>query len=586
MSPLIHCSSISKAFGSKDIFQNLSFSIFSGDRIGLIGPNGSGKSTLMKILAGVERSDLGEVVKGRELKVGYVPQVDAFDDLLPSEVLLKALEGRTDLQDYEKDVLVQTKLSKLEFQDDGVLASKLSGGWKKRLSIARELILSPDLLLLDEPTNHLDLEGVQFLERFLVREGGTYLLVSHDRFFLERTVNKVIEVSPSFPGGIFSVDSSYRVFLEKKEQFLLGQIEKERSLKSKAKKEADWLKRSPKARTTKSRSRIDEAEKLFDELSLVSQRNRRDIAGVEFASSGRETKRLLSGKNLSKSMGEKLLFEKLDLNLSPGTRLALMGKNGSGKTTLLKLLAGELKSDSGTIKRVDSLQTVYFDQHRTKLPDDLSLKQALCPHGDFVNYHGRQIHVNGWCKRFLFSPEILDMAIGKLSGGERARISIARLMLEPADILLLDEPTNDLDIATLEVLEESLLEFSGALVLISHDRFMLDRVCNQFLSLSQNEMYASYSKWEEAQENVGEPVKSERKTVKRSKLSNNEKKEIREIEKEIAKLEAEVEKLNESLSDPKVSENSEKLQEVCTLISAKETKMENLYLRFFELDQG
>ncbi len=271
-----------------------------------------------------------------------------------------------------------------------------------------------------------------------------------------------------------------------------------------------------------------------------------------------------------------------------------MGPNGSGKTTLLKMLAEETSPDYGTIKRADDLKVVYFDQHRSQLPSDISLKKALSPNGDFVTFQGRQIHVNGWCKRFLFSPDLLEMPIGTLSGGERARISIAHLMLQPVDVLLLDEPTNDLDIQTLETLEESLLEFPGALVLITHDRCMIDRVCTSVLSLGDpenTEIFSDYTQWEAASQK-GSKTKEDKKEVistpqksSKPKLSYLEKKELGAIERKITKLEEELSSLNRLLEDNEIAESPDKLSEVCNSISLLQTQIEKLYIRWEELEK-
>lgn len=593
MTLFIHCQELSKSFGTRRLFSNLSISLFSGDKIGLIGPNGSGKSTLLKIIAGMEKADSGDISAKRDLRVGYIPQTCFFPEEYPEKILLDVLKDDTNLQEYEKEALVQTWLNKLGFKGKEILASRLSGGWKKRLAIAKEIIRAPDLLLLDEPTNHLDLEGILWLEKFLARETTTYLLVSHDRYFLQNVANKIIEIDFSYPKGIFSIEGSYKNFLEKKEDFLKGQLEQERSLASKARKETEWLRQSPKARTSKSKSRVEEAHELLEELSQVRQRNTKKKADIDFAASERETRKLLVAKNISKNIEAKTLFEHLDFTLSPGTRIGLMGRNGSGKTTLLRLLAKEIEPDQGTIKRADGLKTVYFDQHRAQLPDTITLREALAPNGDYVIYHGQSIHVNGWCKRFLFSPTILDMPLAKLSGGERARIAIAHLMLQPADLLLLDEPTNDLDIPTLETLEESLLEFPGAVVLITHDRCMLDRICNLFLALGnpqQTNLYAEYSQWESAAKHteISSKPKEQRidkTTQSKQKLSYNEKKEYEEIENKILKLEEEVSILNKLIADPNVIENVTRLQETCKTIAIKETQIEQLYLRWLELDK-
>jgi len=589
MSLLFSCQSLSKAYGPRTLFQDFSMSIFSGDRVGLVGPNGAGKSTLLKIIAGVERADMGSLSPRRDLKIGYVPQSCEFPDLSPEKILIDSI--KEDLPDYEKERLAQMWLSRLGFTGQELSAGSLSGGWKKRLGFACELILSPDVILFDEPTNHLDLEGILWLEKFLAKGGLTYLLVSHDRYFLQNTTNKIIEIDPTYPKGMFAIDGSYSQFLERKGEFLSGQLQQERSIATKARREQQWLRQGVKARTTKSQSRIDEAHEILQEHSNISKRNEQRKAKIDFASTERETRKLLTLKNLSKTMGDRTLFEQLDFTLSPGTRMGLMGPNGSGKTTLLKILAGELSHDQGTIKKAEDLKIVYFDQHRAQLPLNITLREALSPKGDYVSFRGQEVHVNGWCKRFLFSPDILDMSIGNLSGGERARISIAHLMLQPADLLLLDEPSNDLDIATLETLEETLKEFPGAVVLITHDRCMLDRICNHFLSLGDSkvpEMFVDYAQWEKSQaepQKKQEAKSQEAPTAKKQKLSYLEKREYEEIEGKIEKLEREVEILNKKIGAPEIAQDSQKLSEVCAQLALAENKIEQLYLRWDELEK-
>ena len=535
----------------------------------------------MKIFSGEEKADSGILSPRRGLLVGYVPQTCEFEDLPAGEILMNALPK--DTPDYEKEQLAEMWLSKLGFKGDEPTAMKLSGGWKKRLALARELITNPDLLLLDEPTNHLDLEGILWLEKFLAREAPTYLLVSHDRYFLQTTVNRIIEIDRVYPEGLFAIDGTYANFLEKKETFLQGQLQREKSLASKARREADWLRHQAKARTTKSSARIEDAHELFDELSDVKSRNTQKRASIDFAATERQTRKLLVAKNIAKND----LFTNLDFVLSPGTRMGLMGPNGSGKTTLLRLLANELEPDQGTIKRADALQTVYFDQHRMQIPLHTTLRDALSPRGDYVLFRGTPIHVNGWCKRFLFSPDILDIPLSRLSGGERARISIAHLMLQPADLLLLDEPTNDLDIPTLETLEESLLEFPGAVVLITHDRCMLDRICNTLLALGDSStptLFPDYSQWEASRKAPSQQQavsKEEKKPAQKGKLSYREKKECEEIEATIAKLEKELQALHKFLETC----TPEHLKETCITVGLHETKIEQLFLRWHELNQ-
>jgi len=562
-------------------------SIFANDRIGLIGPNGSGKSTLLNILTGNDKSDSGIIAPRRDLRIGYVPQSCNFPDQLPEQILLGSI--KEDLPDYEKERMAQTWLSKVGFIDSKTSANLLSGGWKKRLSIAAVLISSPELLFLDEPTNHLDLEGILWLERFLSREAPTYLLVSHDRYFLQNTVNRIIEIDPTYPNGQFSINGSYAHFLAKKEEFLKGQLQREHSLATKARRETDWLRQGAKARTTKSQARIDEAEEILEEHAILKSKNLQKRAAIEFSGSERETRKLLSAINLSKKIGERTLFQHLNFVLSPGTRMGLMGPNGSGKTTLLRLLVGDILPDEGKLKKADDLRIIHFDQHRAQLPLHLTLREALSPNGEYVLFRGQPIHVNGWCKRFLFSPDLLDMKIESLSGGERARISIAHLMLLPADLLLLDEPTNDLDIPTLETLEESLLDFPGAVVLITHDRCMLNRICTTLLALgnpSQTDLYADYAQWEAAQAAIVKPKekKAQLPPANKTKHSYSEQRELKQIEEKIEKLEQEVKQLTHLLEQSEITANPQKLSEVCMALGLAENQIEQLYIRWEEID--
>ncbi len=592
--PLLSAHSLSKAFGTRSLFQDLSIYIASEDRIGLIGQNGSGKSTFLKILTGLETADTGTLSPRRGLKIGYLPQTCECPDHKPIDILLAALQKHDpNTPEYEQQQLAEMWLSKLGFTGDEPSAARLSGGWKKRLLLAKEMINAPDLLLLDEPTNHLDLEGILWLETFLQREAPTYLLVSHDRYFLQHATNRIIEIDPAYPKGLFAIEGSYAHFLEKKETFLQGQIEQENSLASKARREVDWLRSNAKARTTKSGARIEQAHKLLENLSDIRKRNQPRKAAIDFIGSERETRKLLVANNLCKTIGGRLLFQGLDFTLSPGTRMGLMGPNGSGKTTLLRLLAEELSLDQGTIKRADALKTVYFDQHRNALPHDISLRKALAPTGDFIQFRGQPIHVNSWCKRFLFSPDILDLPLGKLSGGERARISIAHLMLQPTVLLLLDEPANDLASPTLETLEASLLDFPGALVLITHDRCMLDRICNSLLALGdplQTALFADYTQW---QASLKPPVltPSKAKSIEepprpsKSKLTYLEKKEYAELDPKLLQLEQELKRLTHLLDTPAIAQNHEQLIETGQAIHLVETQIEQLYLRWEELDQ-
>jgi len=577
MSSLLEITSLEKSFGSQHLFKGISFTIQDSSKIGFLGPNGSGKSTLLKIIMGQEEPDAGSVSRRKEAVVGYASQVPELPSLSVEEVVLQGRRGR------EAETRARILLGKAQFTDFSQNASLLSGGWKKRLDIVRAMMLEPDLLLLDEPTNHLDLEGITWLESFLKRESVSYVVVSHDRYFLDKIATSVIELNPCYPQGLLSCKGNMNAFIEHRKQFLEAQEQKEASLSSVVRQERAWLNKTPKARTTKSRSRIRKANERIESLLDVKKRNTVSRVDIEFLSSERETRKLLVATNIAKSLGEKRLFSGVDLTLSPGTRVGVVGKNGTGKTTLLKVLAGAIPHDMGTVKYASDLKIVYFDQHREQVSPDITLREALAPNGDMVEFQGQSIHVNGWAKKFLFSPDKLQLPVGCLSGGERARILMAQLMLEPADVLFLDEPTNDLDIPTLEVIEDRLREFPGAVVLISHDRWFMDTVCTHIIGLGEHNeqrLFSSYEQWERSC--VPEPKKekpsSPRKQIAKKKLSYNEQRELDGMEEAIQKQEAEVCQIEGRLAELGLS--AEKSLELYTLLSSAQQKLELLFERW------
>jgi ATP-binding cassette subfamily F protein uup len=594
MAQLISCQSISKAYGATPLFQNLSLTVGDGERIGLIGPNGAGKSTLMRILAGLETADTGTISIRKLARVGYVAQESVFPNGLTAHAVVMDALSDEHAEEFEKASRVSVLLGRAGFTDEHVAASTLSGGWRKRLAIARELIANPELLLLDEPTNHLDLEGILWLENVIAAAPFACIIVSHDRYFLENAVTDMAEIDRVHPEGIFRVKGTYSELLLRREEFLETQAKQEEALANKVRREVEWLRRGPKARTGKSRARIQTAGRLIEQLEAVSARNSRHSASIEFTATERKTKRLLSAEGLSKTLGGRTLFQGLDVTLSPGMRLGLVGPNGSGKTTLLRLFHGELQPDEGQIQRADALRAVYFEQNRDKLDPEATLRRALAPHGDTVIYRDRPIHVAGWAKRFLFRGEQLDMPVSRLSGGERARVLIARLMLEPADVLLLDEPTNDLDIPTLEVLEESLLEFPGALVLVTHDRYMLDRVSTVILGLEPElgpGVFVDYEQWEDwrneskTKEAPREPAAVSRSAQpQKKKLSYMEAREWDQMEERIAQAERDLSVRQKSLEDPAVVSDGRKLQDAYALLQQSQAEVDRLYERWAELE--
>jgi len=603
MANLITCKGLAKAFGAQVLFNNVNFTVNSGETIGIIGPNGSGKSTLLKILCGIETADDGQVVAQKFVRTGYLAQEDVFAvNVTVTDSLFKSLSGE-DLTDLEKYTRVQTVLSRAEFSDPGQKVELLSGGWRKRLAICRAMLTEPDVLVMDEPTNHLDIEGILWLEKILKGSLAppACVLVSHDRRFLENSVNRIIELSSVYPEGTLQVQGAYSKFLEKRAEFLDGQQEEEVRLANKARREIEWLRRGPKARATKARYRIDEAHRLTDELAQVKARNR--AAGsvqIDFTATGRRTKKLLEATGLTKAYGEHQLFTDLDIILSPGSRLGLLGRNGCGKSTLMKILAGsgEVLPDSGTVKLADNVRIVGFDQNRAGINPDITLRRALAPDGDSVLFQGRSLHVVSWAKKFMFRPDQLETPVGQLSGGEQARILIADLMRQSADILLLDEPTNDLDIDSLDVLEAGLMEFAGAVVLVTHDRFLLERVCDTvigFGSQSGTAYYADYEQWladlAPASEKTVEkkdvaPEKDNRdKTRKAGKLGYLDQREYDQIEDKIAAAEEQVTSLQELMAQPDVVADSERLAQCWQELESAQKEVERLYARWEELEE-
>jgi len=606
MPNLITCKSVSKSFGAQTLFQDISLMVSSGDKIGVIGPNGSGKSTLLKIICGLEDSDSGQLVRQKFVRLSYLAQEDVFDDAKSIRDNLMEALSIEDIEETEKYYRVDILLSRAGFPDDDVPVKNLSGGWRKRLSICRAMLAAPDVLVMDEPTNHLDIEGILWLEKMLTGGAGpsAFLLVSHDRHFLENCSNKIVELSPVYPEGTFQVQGSYSHFLEKREEFLAGQQEEEERLANKARREVEWLRRGPKARTTKAKYRIDEAYKLTGELAEVKARNRSlSNVQIDFEATGRKTKKLLEVTGISKQYGDRALFTDLDIILSPGSRLGLLGRNGCGKSTLMKILAGVddesgVVPDSGSVKAADKIKIVFFDQNRETIDPTLTLRRALAPDGDSVMYNGRSLHVVSWGKKFLFRPDQLETPVGQLSGGEQARILIAGLMRQPADILLLDEPTNDLDIASLDVLETSLLDFPGALVLVTHDRYLLDRVCHRLLGFGGNNGVTYYADYEQWLNDLPEAVKSQesrkQKNPKAEKVSGQknskgrlsymDQREYDQIEEMIAAEESRVEQLQVKMELPEIVSSPDELSLCWQELEVAQAEVERLYHRWDELE--
>jgi ABC transport system ATP-binding/permease protein len=598
MTLLLSVQGLTKGYGPRPLFSDLALDLRAGERVGLIGPNGSGKSTLLRLLAGREEADAGVRSLRRTARLGYLAQDDIFSaGQTVRDVLMAVLAGEP-IEEHERETRAAITLTQVGFDDPDRPADVLSGGWRKRLSLARELARRPDLLLLDEPTNHLDLPGIVWLERLLRAAPFGYVVATHDRAFLRATADEIVEINRVYPGGAFRAPGSYDDFAETRESFLEAQARKQESVANQVRRETEWLGRKAAARTRKGASRIEDAAQRREELAELKYRNNASgAAGIEFVATGRQTRKLLTASGIAKSLGGRPLFAGLDVALTPGVKLGLLGANGSGKSTLLRVLAGEIVPDAGTVVRADGLRAVMFEQGRAALDPTATLKRALCPNGDEVLYQGRRLHVAAWAKKFLFGTEQLEVPVGDLSGGEQARVRIAQLMLLPADLLLLDEPTNDLDIPALEVLEDSLSEFPGALVLVSHDRELMDRLCTEVVGLDGrggSAVYGSVGQWLTAYERAAveaaqaaKPAPAGRRSAaaapKTRKLSWKEQQELEGMEAAILAAEEAVE-ARQAEVERAATAGHVALAEACRALEEAQHAVERLYTRWQELE--
>ncbi len=628
---LLTAKDLSKSHGHRELFRGVCISIAEDERIGMIGPNGAGKSTLLRMLASREEPDDGTIRTPRGTVTVYVPQSDDFAAGVTAlgaatEAAMRCAQTHGD--HHEAEVLAGMILGKIGFDTTRMEleAIRLSGGWRKRLSVACALASAggkPDLLYLDEPTNHLDVEGLQWMEEFLLRgshdlSAGAVIFVTHDRVFLENCATRIIELSRAYPEGTLSVDGNYTEFRRRKGEFLQMQSRAQESLQNTVREDDRWLGRRAKARRTKSQSRIDESADRRAELSVLSARNNAaggDTAGIDFSASGRKTRKLISAEGIAKSMGGNLLFQKLDLEVVPGECIGLMGPNGAGKTTLLRVLTGELTADAGTVRVADPKpRIVTMSQTRAEFPKGALLQDAISPWGEKVRFRDTEMHIKSWSRRFLFRDEQLLQAVSMLSGGELARAHVARMMLESADMLVLDEPTNDLDIPTLEVLEEAISTFPGATLLVTHDRAMLESLATRIVVLgapdrvprvvtSLTQALRALGEFESASTSDAPTRKSTTPALvatvptlaapptapstappTKGKLSYNEQRELGGIEASIAAAEKKASEADAKVNDPRLIPDHVAYAKACDALNAAQTEVARLYARWEELE--
>ncbi len=591
---------VSKSFGGRLLFEKLSFGVDIGDHIGLIGANGAGKSTLLKILAGQSEADSGRVSRRQGLRIAYLPQ---SPELNPSQsIFSEILSGALDPDDWESSARALEYFSLFNFEAAGMRedssVESLSGGWKKKVALARELMREPDLLLLDEPTNHLDVESIIWLEEFLARAPFSTLTITHDRLFLNRISKKIWELDRRNHGGLLVVEGDYAAYCEVKDQQIATLARQEDSLRNNYRRESEWLRKGPKARTTKQQARIDRAGAMEAELEELGLKNQKKAVNLDFSSQDGSPKTLLLAEKITKSYDGKRVFENFDLRLERGQRIGLLGANGAGKSTLIKTLLGIIEPDQGKVIHNERLSYAYFDQGREALDPKKTVLKTVCPQGEHVKFRGAFVHVRSYLDRFLFSAAQAESPVSQLSGGEQARLVIARLMLTDANLLVLDEPTNDLDLATLNILEERLRDFEGAVILVTHDRYFLDQVVDQIYAPAHGNFLAFHglAQWEAWQkEQVASKnnkkskastpnlvTKSPSETSKR--LSFNEQRELDQMEATLSEKEQILKNLEAELLKPEVSQNPKLLTETSRLLAESQSEIESLYARWSELE--
>ncbi|RED48388.1 ABC-F family ATP-binding cassette domain-containing protein [Seonamhaeicola aphaedonensis] len=608
---------ISKSYGELVLFEDLSFSVHKDQKIAFVAKNGTGKTSILNILSGDDEADSGNIIYRKGIKVSFLSQDPKFDNNLTVEETIfasdnpilkiihtyeKALLNPEDTDTYQKafeameqhqawDFETQYKqiLFKLKLEDLNQKVGLLSGGQKKRLALANALINKPDLLILDEPTNHLDLEMIEWLEAFFAKENITLFMVTHDRYFLERVCNEIIELDE---GQLYSYKGNYSYYLEKRD----ARIEREAVETNKAKQlfktELEWMRRQPKARTTKSKSRIDD----FFEIKHRAHQRRKDYQVQLEINMERLGSKIMEFHNVSKSFKDKVILKGFDYTFKKGERVGIIGKNGTGKTTFLNILTQTTKPDGGKVVKGDTVKFGYYTQSGITIKPEQKVIDVIREFGDYIPLKkGRQISAQQLLERFLFSRKKQYDFVEKLSGGERKRLYLCTVLIQNPNFLILDEPTNDLDIVTLNVLESFLLDFPGCIIVVSHDRYFMDKVVDHLFVFKGEGViedfpgnYTDYRVYEDSQPVISKATEDKKehtswKQNEASKLSFNEEKELRNIESKLKSLaydkkQLEDKFLNPDLSQEDINQLSEELQDIINTIEAKEE-------RWFELSE-
>ncbi len=614
---LISANNLEVHFGEQVILNNASLTIHDGDRIGLVGRNGSGKSTFLKIIAGKMQPDSGEVAIKKGLVAGYLPQEFTLDET--KTVYENILEGAHDvidiIREYENlphdspkrhvleeqilhldgwnlETRIQIAMNSLNAPSGDRKISTLSGGEKRRTALCKAIISRPDLLILDEPTNHLDAESIEWTEDFLAAYSGACLFVTHDRYFLDRIANRIVELSE---GVFYSHAGNYTDYMINKIERQAIQETEEQKRQNFLRRELEWVKRGPRARRTKAKSRLDN---YFEVASQASMEKELDVELI-IPPAPRMGNKVLNLKNVGMELGGRILFKDLNILFEPGRKLGIVGKNGLGKTTLLKIILGELAPTKGEIETGENTQFNYIDQSRLLLNKEKTVLEEIGEGSDHLNFGSERITVWKYLRRFLFTDDRINTKVERLSGGEKNRLLLAKILKHGGNFLILDEPTNDLDLPTLRLLEEALSEFKGCVIVVSHDRYFLNRVCDGILAFEGNgEVYFSEGDYDyyiekrksriKDKESLKSPQQKKEDTrVKQSprKLKYKEKLELESIEQEILKAEKEEAEIEKIFTSPdfyqkyatKTNELNQRLEE------AKE-KVKKLYERWEELE--